>query len=104
MEQAPLEQMLEQGQDNVLLRYTLGSLCLQKELFEEAVSHLERALEHDRNHPASWRAYGKALAGCGRTSDAIAAYRNGIEIASERGDVQTVKEMRVFLKRLEAAQ
>ena len=40
MEQAPLEQMLEQGQDNVLLRYTLGSLCLKKELlFLESKAH-----------------------------------------------------------------
>ncbi len=90
-----------QGQDNALLRYTLGSICLKEKRFEAAAEHLQRALEMDEQHSASWKLYAKALAELGRTDEAITAYDKGIAIAEAKGDVQAVKEMRVFRKRLD---
>jgi uncharacterized protein HemY len=104
MDKETLEKMIEQGQDNALLRFTLGSLCLKKGKIEDALSHLEQALKMNARHSASWKTYGKALTQAGRTQDAIEAYRQGIEVAQSLGDIQTVKEMRVFLRRLEAGQ
>ena len=104
MDKETLEKMIEQGQDNALLRFTLGSLCLKKGKIEDALSHLERALKMNARHSASWKTYGKALTQADRTQDAIEAYRQGIEVAQSLGDIQTVKEMRVFLRRLEAGQ
>ena len=66
------------------------------------MSHLEQALKMNDRHSASWKAYGKALVQANRTRDAIEAYRQGIEVAQSLGDIQAVKEMRVFLRRLEA--
>ena len=100
MDREALEKMLEQGQENALLRYTLGSLCLKKQLFDDAVLHLQRALELDPQHSASWKLLGKALVELDRTAEAIAAYDKGISVAEAKGDVQAVKEMRVFRKRL----
>ena len=100
MDAAALEKMLEQGQDNALLRYTLGSIYLKEKSFEAAAAHLQRALEQDEQHSASWKLYGKALAELGRTDEAIEAYDKGIAVAEAKGDVQAVKEMRVFRKRL----
>jgi len=100
MDRKTLEKMLAQGQDNLLLRYTLGSLCLKEGDPNAAVPHLEAALEKDRGHSASWKAYGKALAELERFEDARSAYQQGIEIAESKGDVQAAKEMKVFLKRL----
>ena len=100
MDRAALEKMLVQGQDNALLRYTLGSVLLKEKSFEAAAAHLQRALEMDGQHSASWKLYGKALAALGRNEEAIAAYDKGIAVAEARGDVQAAKEMRVFRKRL----
>ena len=101
MDREALEKMLEQGQENALLRYTLGSLCLKKKLFDDAVLHLQRALELDPEHSASWKLFGKALVELDRKEEAIAAYDKGIAVAESKGDVQAVKEMRVFRRRLE---
>ncbi len=100
MDRAALEKMLTQGQDNAMLRFTLGSLCLKEKAFEAAAEHLEHALQQDAQHSASWKLYGKTLTQLGRTEAAVAAYEKGIAIAEEKGDVQAAKEMRIFLKRL----
>ncbi len=100
MDRAALEKLLAGGQDNALLRYTLGSLCLKERDFRSAAEHLERALQMDGQHSASWKLYGKALTGLERSQEAIAAYDKGIAVAESKGDVQAAKEMRVFRKRL----
>jgi len=100
MDRATLEKMLAQGNDNLLLRYTLGSLCFKEGMYETAVEHLQQAVFQDPGHSASWKIYGKALAKLGRINDAINAYEQGIAVANQKGDIQAVKEMRVFLNRL----
>ncbi|MCP3867716.1 MAG: tetratricopeptide repeat protein [Gammaproteobacteria bacterium] len=104
MDSNALENMLEQGQDNALLRYTLGTLCLKKKRYDDAVLHLEQALKMNPRHSASWKAFGKALSQAERPDEAITAYREGISVAQSLGDIQAVKEMEVFLRRLEANQ
>ncbi len=100
MDRKALEEMLAKGNDNLLLRYTLGTVCLKQGAVEEAVGHLEAALKQDSEHSASWKAYGKALAALDRVADAEAAYAKGIAVAEAKGDVQAAKEMKIFLKRL----
>ena len=100
MDRKVLEQMLEQGQDNPLLRYTLGTLCLKSGEAEAAARHLEVALRQDAGHSASWKFLGKALVELGRLDEARTVYEKGIAVAEEKGDVQAAKEMKVFLKRL----
>jgi uncharacterized protein HemY len=100
MKRDALERLLASGQDNALLRYTLGTLCLKEGLPQEAVDHLEQALRQDDKHSASWKSYAKALAELGRLDEARTAYEKGIAIAETNGDIQAAREMRVFLKRL----
>jgi uncharacterized protein HemY len=100
MDRKALEQMLAQGNDSALLRYTLGNACLKEGLLEQAVEHLQAAIGQDAEHSASWKAYGKALVGLSHIDEAITAYERGISVAEKRGDVQALKEMKVFLKRL----
>jgi uncharacterized protein HemY len=101
MDRQILEDMLEQGDDNALLRYTLGCLCYKEALYEAAAEHLEQALAFDAEHSASWKFYAQALAKLERTGEAASAYLKGIAVAESKGDVQAAKEMRIFLKRLE---
>ena len=100
MDRQALENMLEQGADNPLLRYTLGTLCLKAGEPENAVMHLQEGLRQDESHSASWKFYAKELAELGRLEEARNAYEKGILIAESKGDIQAVKEMKVFLKRI----
>lgn len=95
-----LEALLAQGQDNALLRFTLGDLCLKSGEAATAAEHFQQAVEQDPNYSAAWKLYGKALAAAGRMAAAAEAYARGIAVAEARGDVQAAREMRVFLKRL----
>ncbi len=92
--------MLEQGQDNALIRFSLGNAYFNAKDYEQAVEHLSQALKHDPDYSAAWKLYGKALAAAGRDNEAIIAYQQGIQIAEKKGDIQAAKEMKIFLKRL----
>lgn len=96
-----LESMLAGGQDNALLRFTLGNECLKDGDAELAAQHLRRAVEHDPAYTAAWRQLGKALEQSGDMAGALGAWSKGGEVAADRGDVQAGKEMAVFARRLE---
>ncbi len=100
MDRKVLEDMLSRGQDNAILRYTLGTLCLKEGMLESALEHLEQALRQNGNHSASWKAYGKALVAAKRDDAARQAYEQGIAVAESLGDIQAAKEMKIFLRRL----
>ncbi len=92
--------MLGRGQDNALVRYGLGNEYLKLHQYEQAIRHLQKAVEFDARYSAAWKLLGKAYTGATQTSEAIAAYESGIRAAEAKGDVQAAKEMRVFLRRL----
>lgn len=94
------ERMLAQGQDNALLRYSLGNAYLNDGQAQKAAAHLRQAVTHDPEYSAAWKAYGKALTDAGDLDGAIDAYARGIEVAERKGDKQAAKEMSVFHKRL----
>lgn len=97
------EKLLEQGRDNAMLRFSLGQGYLKNGDPAAAARHLAKAVEHDRGYSAAWKLYGKALTENGEKEKAADVYREGIEVAEAKGDKQAVKEMQVFLKRLEKA-
>ena len=101
MDITTLETMLEQGQDNALLRLTLGNLLYQQRDYAQAESHLARAVQLNPDYSAAWKLYGRTLAATGKLPEATRAFRQGITVAEQRGDIQAVKEMNVFLRRVE---
>ncbi|HQR09803.1 MAG TPA: tetratricopeptide repeat protein [Casimicrobiaceae bacterium] len=92
--------MLDAGKDSALLRYSLGNEYVKIHDTERAVPHLRRAVELDPEYTAAWKLLGRALAEAGQTTDALAAYAAGIDVAGRRGDKQALKEMQVFSRRL----
>ena len=96
-----LEAMLAAGQDNALLRFTLGSSLFKAGDVAGAVKHLGEAVVQDPEYSAAWKAYGKALQEAGDLSEACKAFETGIATATKKGDVQAAKEMKVFLRRVE---
>lgn len=95
------EQLLAAGKDNALLRFTLGAEYLKANDAVRACEHLRRALEHDPQYSAAWKLCGQALAAAGRAQDALVAYRCGIEVATQKGDKQSAREMQVYARRIE---
>lgn len=96
-----LQALLDAGRDDALLRFGLGNACLQAGDMDAAATHLAAATRHDPDYSAAWKLLGKALLALGREDDAEAAWRAGLDAASRRGDVQSSKEMAVFLRRIE---
>ncbi len=93
------QSMLDAGQDNAMLRFSLGNALLAEDRAAEAVPHLRAALGHDPRYSAAWKLLGKALAQCGEHQAAVEALDEGIAVAEARGDKQASKEMQVFRRR-----
>ena len=103
MDPARLEQfrkIAEQYPNDEAARYGLGSLYLQAERYAEAEGEFRAAISLKPAYTAAYRGLGRALEKQGKTEEAIATYRKGCEVGAQTGDLQTKKEMEVFLKRL----
>ncbi len=95
-----LLKLLDKGPDNALLRFSIASAYLKEDQVEQALVHLEKAVEIDPRYSAAWKLYGKTLLQKGEEEQAEEVLVKGIKVASERGDIQASKEMEVFLRRL----
>ena len=93
--------MLAKGQDNAMLRYSLGNAYFKEGDNLAAIEHLYAALDHDPNYSAAWKLLGKALINSGQVEQALKVFEQGIGVAENKGDKQAAKEMWVFKKRLE---
>jgi predicted Zn-dependent protease len=98
-----LRDFVRSDPDDHLSRFMLGKELLDRDMAAEAVPQLEAAIQLNPNHTASWRVLGQALDAAGRPEDAKQIFRDGIVVAERTGDLQTGKEMKVFLKRLQAS-
>jgi len=96
-----LRGMLASGQDNAMLRYTLGKACAEAGDHAEAVTHLRAALAFDPAYSVAWKWLGKALLAQDDHDAAREAWQSGLQAAQARGDAQVVKELQVFLRRLQ---
>ena len=97
---ANLEKLQNGPRDGALLRYSLGNEWLKTGEPAKAAAYFRTAIERDPLYSAAWKLLGTSLAESGALAEAIAAYRQGIVVAEQKGDVQSAKEMGVFVKRL----
>lgn len=95
------EKMLANGNDNALLRYSLGNEYAQGKDYDKALEHLRQAVALKPDYSAAWKLFARTLMDSGDKQAAVEAYEQGIEVAESNGDVQAAKEMKVFLKRLQ---
>lgn len=96
-----LEKLLGTPRDGALLRYSLGLEYAKAGRQEDAVTQLSEAVARDPLYSAAWKLLAKVLTETGALSEALEAYRRGIEAAKKKGDRQAEKEMTVFARRLE---
>ena len=87
--------------DDPVVRLGLAIAYLEAGQAEEAVREFKETIRLKPDYTAAHRGLGRALERAGRPEEARAAYMHGIEVGRVTGDLQTVKEMEVFLRRLE---
>ncbi|MCK6619422.1 MAG: tetratricopeptide repeat protein [Calditrichaceae bacterium] len=95
-----LEALVNSDPGNALFRYTLGMEYLKAGEHANAAAALREAIRIDANYSAAYRELGKSLEKTGQAEEAARVYQTGIEAANRQGDIQTAKEMEVFLKRI----
>jgi len=95
-----LENLVKQNPQNALMHYTLGIEYLRKGKKRKAINILKKTIAIDREYSAAYRELGKALVESNMKPEAVDIFNKGIAVAEERGDIQTAREMQVFLKRI----
>ena len=92
--------LLEKDPDNPMILYSLGNELFREDRYEEARDLLRRAIENKPDYSVAYRMLGRAHYELHENTGARNAFLKGKEVARENGDLQTVKEIDVFLRRL----
>jgi len=98
---AAFKEVADEMPDDPEVRFGLAGAYLDAGQAENAITEYGETIRLKPDYSAAHRGLGRALERAGRTAEAIAAYRQGLEVATKNGDLQTVKEIEVFLRRLE---
>jgi uncharacterized protein HemY len=93
--------LLRRDPENPMVLYSLGGELFKEGEYAEAAEHLRRAVENKPDYSVAYRTLGRALLELGEYAEARQVFERGSEVARENGDLQTVKEIGVFMKRLE---
>ena len=93
--------LLEKSPDNPMVLYSLGTELFKEQNYPEARKYLERAVENKPDYSVAYRTLGRTLFEMREDDEARRVFDEGREIAQKNGDLQTVKEIDVFSKRLE---
>ena len=96
-----LEALLATGKETALLRYTLGKAALDSEQPAAALLHLQRATALNPQYSVAWKLLGRVHLALDDSDAARQAWTQGLACAQTNGDAQVVKELSVFLKRLD---
>ena len=99
---AEFKEVAEIMPDDPVVRFGLAGAYLEAGQVENAVREYEETIRLKPDYSAAHRGLGRALERAGRREDAQAAYRKGLEVATRTGDLQTKKEIEVFLRRLDS--
>ena len=93
--------LLERDPDNPMILYTLGTELFKEGRYPEAREHLLRAVENKPDYSVAYRTLGRAHYELHEDAEARRVFVKGREVARENGDLQTVREIDVFLRRLD---
>lgn len=99
-----LEALLASGKDSALLRCSLGKAYADAGDMQTARSHLQEAVVLDPGYSVAWKLLGKAALEQGDGEAAREAWTRGVACAQAKGDAQVLKELAVFLRRLDKRQ
>ena len=93
--------LVERDPNNPMILYSLGNELFKEEKYAEARECLSRAIRNKPDYSVAYRTLGRALYELGEDAEARRVFAEGREVARRNGDLQTVKEIGVFVRRLE---
>jgi uncharacterized protein HemY len=93
--------LLGKDPDNPMVLCSLGIELFKEGRYLEAREHLRRAIETKPDYSVAYRMLGRTHYELHENAEARRVFANGREVAQENGDLQTVREIEVFLRRLD---
>jgi uncharacterized protein HemY len=93
--------LLEKDPDNPMILFTLGTELFKEGRYQEARGLLARAVENKPDYSVAYRMLGRAHYELHDDAEARRVFEKGREVAEANGDLQTVREIDVFLRRLD---
>jgi folate-binding protein YgfZ len=96
------EQVLQLDSEDLLANYGAGSCYTALGEFGKAVPYLKRAITLKPSHTVAYLSLGVAYEGLGDWSSAVRIYKDGISVASKRGDMQPMQDMQNRLAKIQA--
>ena len=93
--------LLDRDPHNPMVLYSLGNELFKEEKYAEAKECLSRAVRNKPDYSVAYRTLGRALYELGEDAEARRVFTEGREVAKSNGDLQTVKELDVFIRRVE---
>ena len=93
--------LLERDPNNPMVLYSLGNELFKEGKYPEARDHLRRAVENKPDYSVAYRMLGRAHYELREDAEAREVFDRGRKVATENGDLQTVKEIDVFRRRLD---
>lgn len=93
--------LLRRDPENPMVLYSLGAELFKEKRYPEARDYLARSVENKPDYSVAYRMLGRAHYELHEDAEARRVFERGREVAETNGDLQTVKEIDVFLRRLE---
>jgi predicted Zn-dependent protease len=98
---AGLKEILKLDPANSFARYGLAMELAGRGETEAAISEFDTLLANDPGYTAGYFMAAQTLASAGRTQDAIARLKQGIQSAARSGNSHAVSEMQAMLDELD---
>ena len=92
--------LLERDPNNPMVLYSLGSELFKEQEYSEAKRYLSLAVRNKPDYSVAYRMLGRTLYELREDAEARRVFAEGREVARRNGDLQTVKEIDVFVRRL----
>ena len=94
------KQVLNIDENDIFANYGLGSCLVDLKQYKEAVPCLVKTISIRPTHTVAYVALSSAYEALGQTEDAIQTLKQGIEVASKRGDMTPLHQMQAKLNAL----
>jgi tetratricopeptide (TPR) repeat protein len=98
-----LRALLARDPQDATAQFGLGRALFELGRADEAIEPLRRAVALDASYTAAHRDLGRALLESGAAREAAEILQGALELAQRTGDLQTGREMEVFLRRARRA-
>src|ERR671933_1347435 len=93
--------LLEREPENPMVLYSLGNELFKEQKYSEAREYLTRAIRNKPDYSVAYRTLGRTLYELREDAEARRVFAEGREVAYRNGDLQTAREIDVFVRRLQ---